>query len=194
MPDDRLRVLLFQLDTAWEMLEARLAGLTDDEYFWEPVPGCWSLRPRGQAASAMPSGKGEWLLDYEEPEPQPPPFTTIAWRMCHMAQSPLERYDYTFGSHNSKYEDVVWPSGADDAVRFLSDVHHRWRAAVGGLHAEELDTVGLSQYPGGLDPQVRFVDLLAWTNTDFLHHAAEVACLRDLYRAQGSRAASLGPE
>lgn len=192
MLDDRLHVLLFQLDTAWEMLEARLAGLTDDEYFWEPVPGCWSLRPRGQAASGMPSGKGEWLLDYEEP--QPPPFTTIAWRMCHMAQSPLERYDYTFGSHTLKYEDVVWPSGAGDAVRFLSDIHHKWRAAVGGLSTKELDTVGLSQYPGGLDPQVRFVDLLAWTNTDFLHHAAEVACLRDLYRAQGGRAVSVGSE
>jgi hypothetical protein len=28
---------------------------------------------------------------------------------------------------------------------------------------------------------VRFVDLLRWTNTEFTHHAAEIACLPDLY-------------
>jgi hypothetical protein len=27
-------------------LRPRLEGLTDDEYFWEPTPGCWSVRPR----------------------------------------------------------------------------------------------------------------------------------------------------
>jgi hypothetical protein len=38
-----------------------------------------------------------------------------------------------------------------------------------------------------LDPQVRFVDLLAWVNLDFAHHAAEIACLRDLYGARALR-------
>ncbi len=52
--DDRLRILLAQLDGAWEMLDARLTGrhplredsgepaesLTDAEYLWEPAPGC----------------------------------------------------------------------------------------------------------------------------------------------------------
>jgi hypothetical protein len=27
----------------------------------------------------------------------------------------------------------------------------------------------------------QFVDLIAWVNTEFAHHAAEIACLRDLY-------------
>ena len=174
----------------WERLEARLAGLTDEEYFWEPVPRCRSLRPRGQTASAMPIGKGDWLLDHEEPELQPPPFTTIAWRMCHMAESPLVHYDYTFGRRTLRDDDITWPSTASDAISFLADVHHRWRGALGNLSSRDLDTVGLSQYPGGLDPQVRFVDLLAWTNTDFTHHAAEVACLRDLYRARDNGAGS----
>jgi hypothetical protein len=46
----------------------RLAGLSDGEYFWEPVPGCWSVRrgsggrwamdggPPGQAACRRPRG------------------------------------------------------------------------------------------------------------------------------------------
>ena len=34
-----------QLDWQWQNhLRPRLDGLTDDEYFWEPVPGCWTLR------------------------------------------------------------------------------------------------------------------------------------------------------
>lgn len=34
-----------QLDRHWHaQLRPRLDGLTDDEYFWEPVPGCWNIR------------------------------------------------------------------------------------------------------------------------------------------------------
>jgi hypothetical protein len=39
-----------QFDLHWtEQLRPRLDGLTDDEYFWEPAPGCWSVRPGGEA-------------------------------------------------------------------------------------------------------------------------------------------------
>jgi hypothetical protein len=77
MDDKPLAVLIEQLDAPWEILDARLtrrkpwsdekpnpeAFLTDDEYFWEPVDSCWSLRRRGEASSPRPRGKGEWLLD-----------------------------------------------------------------------------------------------------------------------------------
>ena len=37
-----------QLDWHWqEQLRPRLDGLSDAEYFWEPVAGCWSVRRRG---------------------------------------------------------------------------------------------------------------------------------------------------
>jgi hypothetical protein len=36
----------------WEsQLRPRLAGLTDEEYYWEPVPGCWSIRPGGHGVA-----------------------------------------------------------------------------------------------------------------------------------------------
>ena len=39
--------VLGQIDTHWqERLRPQLEGLTDEEYFWEPVPGCWSVRRR----------------------------------------------------------------------------------------------------------------------------------------------------
>ena len=33
-------------DEVWERTRARVEGLTDEEYFWEPAPGCWSIRRR----------------------------------------------------------------------------------------------------------------------------------------------------
>src|SRR5262249_18364770 len=42
-------VLRWQLHTAWVVIQRTLSGLTDDEYFWEPVPGCWSVRRRAEA-------------------------------------------------------------------------------------------------------------------------------------------------
>jgi hypothetical protein len=197
--DNRLRLLLDQLDSAWFMLEGRLTGrrmvdgmyegepghrettLSDDEYFWEPVAGCWSLRRRGEAHSPQPYGAGEWQLDAGDPASSPPPFTTIAWRMCHICVSPLMRYDYTFGSHSLTKDQVVWPGTAGDAFAFLRETVLRWRSALEGVSSEELDQIGRSQNPHGSDPENRFDELVGWVNTEFTHHAAEIACLRDLY-------------
>ncbi len=38
--------LITAFDYVWDRLTGRLSGLTDEEYFWEPVAGCWSLRHR----------------------------------------------------------------------------------------------------------------------------------------------------
>lgn len=60
---DRLGLLLDQFDHAREMAQVRLAGLSDEEYLWEPVPGCWSIRRRGVAVTPRAFGPGEWVLD-----------------------------------------------------------------------------------------------------------------------------------
>ena len=35
-------------DRAWAVAEPNLRGLTDDEYFWEPVAGMWGVRRRAE--------------------------------------------------------------------------------------------------------------------------------------------------
>ena len=47
--------VLSLFDEAWPRSGgARLDGLTRDEYLWEPVSGCWSVREvRGRGASGM---------------------------------------------------------------------------------------------------------------------------------------------
>ena len=59
----------FTLARAWE-------GLTDDEFFWEPVTTTWSIRRQGQCSTPSPFGAGEWVADFEIPEPNPVPMTT----------------------------------------------------------------------------------------------------------------------
>ncbi|HEX7149171.1 MAG TPA: DinB family protein, partial [Actinomycetota bacterium] len=68
---DRVGLLLDQLDSTREFSRARLQGLTDEEYLWEPAPGAWSIRPREQAATSRAYGPGAWVLDLEVPEPDP---------------------------------------------------------------------------------------------------------------------------
>ena len=47
-----------QLSWHWEhQMRPRLEGLSDAEYFWEPVSGCWSIRPRAEAV-ALAVGSG----------------------------------------------------------------------------------------------------------------------------------------
>ena len=67
-----------QLGFYWDYtLWPRLQGLTDDEYFWEPVDGAWSVRPNADGVLEMDGVASQ--------EPDPPPVTTIAWRLTHIA-------------------------------------------------------------------------------------------------------------
>lgn len=60
----------------------------------------------------------------------------------------------------------------------------RWRADVGALTEDQLDTVGLSQYPYGSAPGEPFISVLWGANLEFIHHMAEIALLRDLWRTR----------
>jgi hypothetical protein len=65
-PDDAHRfgrLLLAQLTDHYEgQLRPYLEGLSDDEYRFEPVAGCWSIRPLAEARSPMAAGAGEMGL------------------------------------------------------------------------------------------------------------------------------------
>lgn len=94
-----------QLAWHWHaQLRPRLLGLTDDEYLWEPVPGCWNLRPRAEAATPMAAGGGDVVADFALPEPDPAPVTTIAWRIGHLLVGVLgERNAMYFGGEEVSY-------------------------------------------------------------------------------------------
>lgn len=178
--------LIEQLDWHWRVhLRPRFEGLTDDEYLWEPVPGMWSIRPRGTSKAPISFGSGDFTADYEEPEPDPVPATTIAWRLAHMQVGVFGmRVAGHFGGKPIEYETYDYPGDAATALARLDAIYAEWLAGVRGLGAEGL------RRPCG-PPEAPYFDrepmaaLVLHINREALHHSAEVALLRDLYRWRG---------
>ena len=175
MPAPRLRRLAFQLTWHWEnQLRPRLSGLTDAEYLWEPAEGCWSIRARPDGAVA---------LDWAFPAPDPAPLTTIAWRLAHIGQTLAQRADYHFGGGTLTMERIRWPGPtAAEGLAWVDSAYAAWTA---GLAAA--DDSMLARHsdgpPGTLDGRFPFADVILHVNREIIHHGAEVALLRDLYRA-----------
>jgi hypothetical protein len=196
----RLAPLLEQFDWARERLVRRMTGptvdsgngvdvevptMTDDEYLWEPVPNCWSIRPRtagpGPGATRL-AGAGEWGRDSANPNPTPPPFTTIAWRLGHLSEMLTLRADHTVGSHSLTADGYHFHGTAAEGIAAFEAGAAAWREALVSADDTALDTVGHSRYPYGSDPEDVFIGTVWWVNQELLHHAAEIALLRDLYR------------
>jgi hypothetical protein len=183
-PLTRRDLLLAQYNTSYEYLIERLQGLSDAEYQWEPVAGCWSVRRRAEAVTPHPIGAGEWVLDYERAELHPAPVTTLAWRLCHIVYGQRMRCDYTFGTRSLQRDSLALPGSAQEALAWLTESHTAWHTGLEGLNEADLDVVGLSAYPWGLDPQLPFGAIWWWTNRELIHHGAEIGLLRDLWAAQ----------
>ncbi len=177
----RLLPLLAQFDFAAEQLANRVQGLTDDEYLWEPAEHAWSVRPAGQERTARRFGGGGWVLEYANDPGEPAPVTTIAWRMVHLASGMTLRADYTVGSRAMTWDDYTIPSTAAGGIEALTNALAAWRGVLAVATDADLDTVGRSAFPWGLDPQLPLLDITWWVNQELLHHGAEIALLRDLY-------------
>jgi hypothetical protein len=163
-------LLATEMDEAWQTLRCRLEGLTDDEFFWEPVPDCWTVRPEED---------GGWVVDYADPAPDPPPFTTIAWRLVHVAACKVMYHEYAFGSRKLTWDDLEVPHTTADAIAWLEEGQAPLRAALDGLSDADLEEMRLTNW-GELWPTWRILWTMVFHD---LHHGAEIGCLRDLYRA-----------
>lgn len=159
-------------------IRPRLEGLTDEEYRWEPVAGCWSLRP---------GPDGHWHPDLSFLTPEPAPFTTIAWRLWHLTTC----YGQT---RNATMLAVDPPSGFDvhdpapgtaaEALAALDAAFAWWTAMLEAYPAEALaETLGPVGEQWADATRSGFVLHMI---DEFIHHGAELGVLRDLYRAQSS--------
>ncbi len=182
-----MSVLGEQLEFYWNVhLWPRLAGLSDDELFWEPAPGAWSVRP---------GDDGVWRLDGLAVEPPVPPVTTIAWRLVHVARDVVGKRARALywpesmpdvPADTSMYDDLWWseplPTTADEALAMLEQAYELWRTGVAGL-----DDAGLA---APLGPKAApyaeqsVADHVAHINREVIAHGAEMCLLRDLYRAR----------
>ncbi|WP_236656547.1 DinB family protein [Streptacidiphilus jiangxiensis] len=167
--------VLETFDEVRDRILARLEGLSDAEYLWEPVPDCLSVRvgADGSArADDRPRG-GTGLA----------PFSTIAWRMWHIGSDCLRGYGRFFGETPAPGTDPqVWPATAAEATAVLADDFARFRSQVASLGDDRLlAPMGPLGGPYGHESH-----LLLTTHAidETAHHGGEIALLRDL-RAHG---------
>ena len=187
------RRLVGQLEFHWEAhFRPRLDGLTDEEYFWEPVDGCWSLRP---------TGDGRWRMDRGGAVSEQPAFTTIAWRMTHISVDCYEsRWRAFFGGEGPN----MWspgerllaagdlPGTAAAGVAYLAGAHGRWRDAVSALSDDELmRPLGPKGADFAADPMA---ELVLHISREAIHHGAEICLLRDLFAASTAAHLPAGPD
>ena len=174
--------LRWQLRDAWAVIERTLAGLSDAEYFWEPADGCWSVRRRRDARTELVWGKGEWVVENSWTPPEPPPVTTIAWRLMHGYDCLNDYFGRGLHLGPQDWNDIEVPGSASEAVAMLVSLVGRIDATLASVDDDVLRRTSEGD------------DRPAWAAVTFgflevTHHCAEIGVLRDLYRSSfGARA------
>jgi hypothetical protein len=183
----------FTLSRAW-------TGLSDEEFFWEPVAGSWSVRRRADCVTATPFGHGGWLVDFDAPLAAAAdwgtvfePMTTVAWLLWHVGSMPGRTAELSFLG-GTKATESGWTSpylgdhpiftSANEAVEAMQG---GWRALEGAIRAasddqleEETRFWGYPGYPGRTAAGYEVVATMLY---EVSHHSTQVCTLRDLYTA-----------
>jgi hypothetical protein len=119
-------------------------------------------------------------IDFTYPQPEPAPFTTIAWRLAHVIVGVFAMRNHShFGGPPADYESWHYATEAKTAVAQLDDAYQNWIAGVRGL-----DDRGLARPIGpkeGPWAEHSMAELILHINREAIHHGAEIACIRDLY-------------
>ncbi len=173
-----MKASLVQLsEYTWGRTWARLNGLTDEEYLWEPVEGCWSIRP---------AEDGVFHPDWRE-APDPAPFTNMAWRMCHLIRCYGEQRNRvwlgvpTDGAPDCFEVTAPAPATAAAALTSLAAAYAEWTTVLGVVSEAALgEALGAVAGPFADADKAGFVLHML---DEFIHHGAEIALLRDLWRA-----------
>jgi hypothetical protein len=181
-------IVIDQLGFYWDTtLWPRLHGLTDDEYFWEPVDGAWSVRP---------DANGVMRIDGEGSRPpDPPPVTTIAWRVLHIAVGCFHTRASTFFGDGSvpadadmfdpRHRPKELPDTAAGGLALLERAYRWWSD---GLLSLDDEAFGRPLGPrGSYFADQSMAQLALHLNRETMHHGGEIGTLRDMYRAVGAR-------
>lgn len=164
-------LVLDHLDVWWFSYRQRIDDLGDAEHLWSPVEGRTVHR----------SGD-DWVIDIGDPDEDPATFTSIAWRMWHIAVDCLDSYSLRSFGIQSGPDDDRWYGTATEALQ-------RTEAAWGCFRGawDELDDAGwcapLGEQFGPYAERPR-ATLALHAHAEVTHHAAEIGVLRDLYRVR----------
>jgi hypothetical protein len=192
-----LFIEMYTLHRAW-------SDLTDDEFFWEPLPGSWSIRRRSECPTPTPFGTGEWVADFDADVVErairgeaTEPLTTVAWLLWHVGSMPARTAELDFLA-GTKSAESGWPSpyiadhpvftSADEAVQTMRAGWRELDWALQGSTDEQLERqTRFWGYSGNPGPRAPASQIVASLLNEVSHHGTQVCVLRDLYRARGGR-------
>jgi hypothetical protein len=167
---NRAAMLLTMMDEAFERLRSRLDGLSDEEFFWQPVPNSWTIYLDHQTS--------RWTYHYAIPDPVPAPVTTIGWQLVHVALCKVMYHEWAFGAAKLTWPELDVPHTAADTIALLRHGQSLLRQDLENLSEQQLDQQRKTNW-GELWPAWRI--FWAMLNHDAQHGGA-IGHLRDLYR------------
>jgi len=186
----------FTLNRAW-------TGLTDDELFWEPAPGSWSIRPAAECRTATPFVIGDWIADMDselalsaDGVTKVEPMATIGWILWHVGSMPgrAAELDFLGGARTAE---SGWTSPylalhpifttADEAVDVMRTGWRALGAALRSATDEQLEEPKRFWGYGGPGPMGTGAQILASTLNEISHHGTQIGALRDLYHFTATR-------
>ena len=172
-----LAVLAGLLDEARPLIDANLAGLTDDEYFWEPAAGCWGVRRRADVRSPDCWGRGDWVVETDlTGHGAPPTTTTIGWRLMHAYDCTNDFTSRAFGRGPRDWNDIDVAGDAASAVALMTGALDQLRRDLDGPEdAALLEAID----PSFRKPGWRLLDKAL---LEAIAHCSEVGVLRTLHR------------
>jgi hypothetical protein len=171
--DRTVDLLARQMSDTYQGLRVRLRDLSDDEFFWEPTPDCWTVYRE-------PSGR--WTYHYEIPDPVPSPLTTIGWRVVHLALCKVIYHDWAFGPARLRFDEIENPHDVATSIAMLEVGHRSLTQDIEAMIDDDLSLPVRTNW-GDRWPAWR----IFWEMTAHdAQHGAEIGALRDLYRVSGS--------
>ncbi len=168
---------LLALSDLWcRRLRTRLDGLSDEEFFWEPAPDCWTIRRDGGGP------RPDFGLVFTEDAP----VTTIAWRLWHIIDMLKEdRCALLLGLEPEASAAETWvPTSAHEALDMLDRAYAAFRRYLEATDETQLDAPASRDFNSIERTRLAFVLHML---DEFVHHGAEVALLRDLWLAKQPR-------
>jgi hypothetical protein len=155
-------------------MQPNLADLTDEEYFWEPIQPCWSVRRRHEIRSPDCWGRGDWVVETSLGGSGQPAATTIAWRLMHAYDCTRDFTSRAFGHGPKDWNLIDVPANATGAVALMTAAVHHLQTELAAASDEVL--------LGPLDADFhkpRWL-LLDKALLEAIHHTAEIGVLRAL--------------
>lgn len=169
MPDIARDYLIRQFETAWQLAEFHLHGLSTDECLWRPA----------QVGLHVHRGSdGAWRADWPDNQRYDIGPPSIAWLTWHVGFWWSMVLDRSFGGECLSREGVMWPGSADDLREWLGQLQRQWRMRLDQLTDDDLRSAQRTRWPFQNRP---FGDVIAWVNVELTKNAAEIGYARFLY-------------